>query len=90
MNASGAPPNLWVDCLEWISQIHNLTANEGLANRTPYEKRHGSTPDISAYILFTFWEKILYLETANSYPDSRELPGHFIGVARNVGDALKF
>ena len=55
-----------------------------------YEKRHGLTPDISACILFTFWEKILYLETANSYPDSKELPGHFIGIAKNVGDALTF
>ena len=90
MNISGAPPQMWAECLKWISAIHNLTANEALQNRTPYEKRHGSTPDISAYILFTFWEKIYYLDTANTYPNSKELPGHFLGVAGNVGDALTF
>ena len=74
----------------WISDIHNITAHESLNYRTPYEKRHGVTPDISAYILFTFWEKILYLDSEQSYPNSKEVPGYFLGVAKHSGDALTF
>ena len=73
-----------------LQEHQNITANEALGYRTPYEKRHGSTPDISAYIIFHFWEAILYLEANNSFPDSKELPGRFLGVAKNVGDALTF
>ena len=61
-----------------------------LGYRTPYEKRHGSTPDISAFIIFHFWEPILYLEANNSFPDSKELPGQFLSIAKNVGDTLTF
>ena len=53
-------------------------------------KRHGSTPDISAYILFTFWEKVLYYDTEQSYPNSKELPGYFLSIAQNSGDPLTF
>ena len=78
------------DCAIWIAAVHNVTANESLNYRTPYEKRHGNTPDISAYILFHFWEKILYLDTDIAYPESKEIPGHFLGIAKNTGDALTF
>ena len=90
LNATGAPELVWTDCVKWITDIHNITANEALGYRTPYEKRHGSTPDISAFIVFHFWEPILYLEANNSFPDSKELPGRFLGIAKNVGDALTF
>ena len=94
MNASarGAPPKLCADCLEGINQIHNLNlkTNEPLGDKTPYVKRHGMTPELSAYILYTFWSKILYLETGNSYPDSKELPRQFVEIAKNVGDVLAF
>ena len=84
MNITGLPDYVWPDCLTWIADVHNFTANEALGNRTPYEKRHGPTPDISAYILFTFWQQILYLDSNESYPNSKELPGYFLGVARNT------
>ena len=90
MNISGAPDYVWPDCLTWLADIHNVTANEALDYRTPYEKRHGSTPDISAYLLFTFWQPILYLDSEQSYPSSKELPGYFLGIAKHHGDALTF
>ena len=37
-------------------------ANEALRYGTPYEKRHGSTPDISAYIIYHFWQPILFTQ----------------------------
>ena len=90
MNITGAPEYVWPDCVEWLVSCHNVTAHEALGYRTPYEKRHGSTPDISAFILFHFWEKIYYHAPDNSFPESKELPGYFLGVANNVGDALTF
>ena len=90
MNNSGAPNYMWSYCMLWISEIHNLTAHEALNYRTPFEHRHGATPDISAYLMFTFWEKILYLDPESKYPSSKEAPGRFLGVARSSGDALTF
>ena len=90
MNITGAPEYVWPDCVEWLVSCHNVTAHESLNYRTPYEKRHGTTPDISAFVLFHFWEKIYYHAPDNSFPDSKELPGYFLGVANNVGDALTF
>ena len=54
LSATGAPKIVWKDCVKWITNIPNITANEALGYRTPYEKRHGSTPDISAFIIFHF------------------------------------
>ena len=56
LNATGAPEFVWTDCVKWITDINNITANEALGYRTPYKKRHGSTPDISSYIIVHFWE----------------------------------
>ena len=40
--------------------------------------------------MYPFWDKINYLDTEQKYPYTKELPGHFLGVAENVGDALTF
>ena len=90
MNRTGAPENTWLFCAQWLASIHNYTSQESLDWKTPFEKRHGYTPDISAYLLFPFWDKIYYLDTEQKYPYTKELPGHFLGVAENVGDALTF
>ena len=39
---------------------------------------------------FTFCEEILYLDNEQSYPNSKEVPGYFLGVAKHSGDALTF
>ena len=63
MNQAGAPAYTWLDCARWLADIHNIVADESLNWRTPLERRHGITPDISPYIMSTFWEPIYYLET---------------------------
>ena len=57
---------------------------------TPYQARHGDTPDISAYLLFEFWESILYLDTTAKWPAPLELAGRYLGISHNVGDSLTF
>ena len=37
---------------------------------------------------FHFYEKIYYLELTAIFPDTKELPGYWLGVADNVGDSL--
>ena len=58
--------------------------------KTPMEKATGETPDISAFMQFTFWEKVLYYSHGESFPDTTEKVGRFLGVSENCGDALTF
>ena len=39
-------------------------------------------------IYIFIWEKIYYLEIENTYPHSKALTGHFLGVVGKVDDAL--
>ena len=90
MNRQNVPPYMWHRAAQYLAAINNITAHESLNWRTPKEKRHGVTPDISAYTMFAFWEPVYYLDVEESYPNSKELPGRFLGVADNSGDALTF
>ena len=45
MNRVGCPDNMWLFCIEHIAEVHNITSQEALSWRTPFELRHGSTPD---------------------------------------------
>ena len=91
MDITGAPEVAWFYAITYICEIHNRTADLKLPGCiTPYQMRHGVTPDISAYLLFTFWEPILFLDLEEKWPYTRERPGRWLGVAHNVGDALTF
>ena len=57
---------------------------------TPTQKRTGITPDISAFLQFSFWEPVLYASHETSFPSTTKRPGHWVGVAHNVGDHLTF
>jgi hypothetical protein len=58
--------------------------------RTPFEKRHGVTPDISGYLVHHFYEPLYYLSHQAKFPKSTEKAGYWLNVAKNVGDALTF
>ena len=90
LDRSGAPEYVWLECAKWLADVHNVVADESLGWRSPLECRHGTTPDISAYIMFSFWEPVYYLEPTTPHPHSKELPARFLGVAENSGDALTF
>ena len=90
LNRSGAPDYLWLEAAKWLCGIHRYTADETLNWGIPHTIRHGDTADISAYLIFQFFEKVLYLDIESSFPSSTELPGYFVGVEENVGDKLTF
>ena len=56
----------------------------------PWGMHRSYTPDISALLIFSFYEWVYYLESETPFPNSREKAGWFIGIAENVGDALTF
>ena len=89
LNSSGAPPNCWLLALEYACFILNHTATESLNWRTPTEWLLGYTPDISALLMFNFWEPVFYKKLGGNTPDSTsELLGRFVGIADNVGNAV--
>jgi hypothetical protein len=60
MRNSGSPKRLWCYCGELASALRRLTASQqhSLQGRTPFEHVHGSTPDISVYALFSWYEPV--------------------------------
>ena len=80
MNKTGADPRAWFKALQYSAYILNLLARKNNRWKTPLEVATGETPDISACLEFTFWQKVLYLSYDESFPDSKELPGRFLGV----------
>ena len=43
-----------------------------------------------AYFILCFGKKVLYLNHTNSFLESKEYPGYFVGCSPNVGDALTY
>ena len=84
---TGAKPEAWPWIYNYIADINNHCASKILNWKTPIEKRHGYTPDISAFLLYQFWEPIYYLVDEKT-PNSKERKGHWMGVSHNVGDKL--
>jgi hypothetical protein len=77
-------------CAQYSIYILNHLAKPDLDWRTSIEACFGITPDISALLLFTFYERIYYLDAEVPFPSSKERAGYFVGIAKNIGDALTF
>jgi hypothetical protein len=90
MNWTGAPDELWVAAFLYLADINNFTAHPALRWKTPYEKRHGVTPDISCLLVHHFYEPLWYLSLQTIFPKSTEKAGYFLYPNKNVGDALPF
>ena len=78
---------LWTYCVMYACDILNHIASKTLEWRTPIEVAFGITPDISALVQFSFYEPVYYY-ASNPFPTTKELPGRFLGITKNFGDAL--
>jgi hypothetical protein len=87
---TGAPESVWYWMAKYLVDIHNVTADETLGWATPWSKRRGETPDISAFLQFRFYEQVYYLDPDQKFPGTKEKTGYWLGVADNVGDRLCF
>jgi hypothetical protein len=85
MNVTNTPTNMWPLCVEYICLLKNHTARSSLKDRMPIEKRTGSTPDISKFLTYRWWEPVYYLNE-----EGTECLGCWAGVAEHVGDELTY
>ena len=91
LNRTGAPAYAWFLALLYVCCVLNHTALESLNWRTPLEELTGTTPDISAILMYQFWEPVYFKKHDASFPsDSTEQSGRFVGIAEHVGHALTF
>ena len=75
----------------YVADVHNICSDPSLPDEmTPLQYQQGVTPDISAYLQFTFWQPILYLDHETKWPASKEKSARWVGVAHSIGDALTF
>jgi len=54
LDRTGASDKFWALCGTYVVYILNRMAHPLLDNRTPFERRHGYTPDISAILHFSW------------------------------------
>ena len=90
MDRSNAPDNAWFDAFGHLALVNNTLAKEQLGWKTPMQKQHGHTPDMSPWLHCHFWQPVHCLDLEQTFPDSGERPGHFVGASENIGDALTF
>lgn len=90
MDRTGAPLRAWYCAAKYLAAVHNVVADESLRYGIPYTVRHGETVDISAFLGFTFCEKVYYLDPNTSFPETKEKVGYWLGISTNCGDALTY
>ena len=85
LDRTNAPPELWLEAMKYLADVHNHTAKESLRWAIPITLRHGETCDISHLLMFMFMEPVYY-SSYDSFPDSDERLGYWTGTTHNVGD----
>jgi hypothetical protein len=85
-----APDNLWFLAQDYLSHVHNLSANRQLNCKIPEQVSRGGEVDISNILIFYWFEPVLYLDPVSKFPETTEKPGYFVGFANGVGNLLKF
>ena len=85
LRTTNSPVRLWDYCWEYYCAIKcfSATNNIHLQGKTPYEKIHGSMPNITEYIQYKWFEWVWYADI--NQPDD-EVLGRWLGPAYNVGD----
>ena len=89
LDRTGAPDAAWFFAVKYLCDVHEVTYDRALGT-SPGQFQDGITRDISALLQFKFWQRILYLDNEESWPASKERPGYWLGLAKNVGDILTY
>jgi len=90
MDHTNSPDSLWAYATKYAVDILNHSTSQRLNWKTPIERAFGITPDISALTQYCFFEPIYFFDASMPFPNSKELPGRFLGLASSVGDALTY
>ena len=90
LDRSGSPAYTWLLAMMYACFILNFSYCASIS-AVPAQVLTGSTPDISPLLRFYWWQTVYYKVDDSDFPsDSRELRGHFVGIAEHVGHALTF
>ena len=74
----------------YVCDLLNYTVNP-TTGEVPMQTLTGSTPDISAFLQFYWFERVYFTIDNAAFPSStNEQSGRFIGFAHNVGHSLTF
>jgi hypothetical protein len=90
MRRTRTPKRLWCYCIQWIAAIRRLTSMDKLDDRTLMEATFGSTPDISQFAQFDWYEPVTYLERNSSFPKPRIKYGRWLGVYEDATSLMSF
>ena len=90
MDRTGAPPETWLLCTQYVCFLMNHTYNKTIGS-VPLQALNGSTVDISPLLRFHFWQPVYFYKEAGSFPSTtREGMGHFVGISEHVGPVMTF
>lgn len=92
MFLTGTPMPFWCYCCEFISRIMSYIARPlfSLKGRTGYEMVTGSTPDISEYCDFEWYQPVWYYDEITQFPEEKRQVGRWLGPAHRTGQALTY
>lgn len=82
-----APMEFWCYALEFLALVRGCLARKSLDWTPSEELLYGETLDISVF-RFPWFSPVWYYDPKESFPKDKMIPGYFLNVARNVGDAF--
>jgi hypothetical protein len=91
-----SPKRLWDYCGEWVSTVRQLTAHDipSLGGKVLTETVDGSTPNISAYSQFHWYEYVWFYDPAQRYSHFRQTLASWHGGLESpmseVGNPMTF
>jgi hypothetical protein len=66
LDRTGAPDNLWFLAQDYLSHVHNLSANRQLNWKIPEQVSRGA-PDIFHILMLYWFEPVLYLDPVSKF-----------------------
>jgi hypothetical protein len=90
MHRKNVPLRLWCYAMEYACELESLKVPGMYRNkgRSGYELVFGTTPDISEYVEFEFYDYCWYWDSPQSFPHEKKSLGRWLGVAHRVGQAM--
>ena len=87
MQKTNTPIRLWDYCMVYMAEIRSLTVSNlySLGGRTPFEHVKHYTPNISEYLIFSWYDWVWF---HHPIPSQKQQLGRFCGVAHDIGQGL--
>ena len=86
---TGAPPEYWCYCVEYVAFVKARTSKRSLRFRTPWEFQFGGVPDISK-CRFSFWQPVWFYTPRGAFPIQRMMKARFLGFSLDSGDDFTY